>query len=484
MVLYHNEKKRTINFAKKLLHSGANSNTIVTDISIISKFCIEIAGTKCYTIYSFIEKGKYIMEMNEKEKNINKNTEKANRKKYIIVISILIIICVVFDIYFLLKNNNNNETEEKKEVTVKIDDLGTNAVCYDLYNEKDVLYKFITLDEEIAYSIDYECDEPNGDTVTFRNYLSDQAMAIMINGYPNNTLETMGCANEDEAYMATQMAIWEVMNRTGESKKAGQIFRVDNVTPISGKEEFYNRVVTAAKKLIKDAENNPYTSVPTMTIDNAKVDKQEVDEDNILIGPYIVEISGTDASTIDFIKASLIEAPESARVVDENGIDKTILSNGDTVYVKMKKPEEKVNFKVKFEANINRKVGEIYEETNKMTQDYVKIGTLPNKMEKELTINVDVVETLGKIHLECVDEDNNPIGGSTFSLNDSNGKLLGEVTTGADGLITYYKVPEGEYTIKQTVVPDGYELQEASESLTVRAGETTDVKFINKYVGQ
>ena len=156
------------------------------------------------------------MEMNEKEQKIEKNTKKSSKNKKIIVI-LLIIIIVSLGSYFFIKYKNNNQEEkqeEKKEASLKIDDLEKNAICYDSYNEKDILCKFITLDSKIAYSMDYGCEEQNGETVTFRDYLSDQGMAIMINGYPNNTPETMGCENAYEAYVATQMAMWEVMNRT------------------------------------------------------------------------------------------------------------------------------------------------------------------------------------------------------------------------------------------------------------------------------
>ena len=424
------------------------------------------------------------MEMNEKEQKIEKNTKKSSKNKKLIVI-LLIIIIVSLGSYFFIKYKNNNQDvkqEEKKEASLKIDDLEKNAICYDSYNEKDILCKFITLDSKIAYSMDYGCEEQNGETVTFRDYLSDQGMAIMINGYPNNTPETMGCENAYEAYAATQMAMWEVMNRTEESKKATQIFRVDNVTPISGKEEVCERIVKVANKLVKYAEENPYTSVPTMMIDNEKVDMQNIDENNVIVGPYTIDISGTDATTINYIKATLKEAPETARIVDEKGKEKAIFNNGDTVYVKMVKPKENAKIRINFESSIDRKVGEIFEEPNKISQDFVRIGKQNNMAEKELVANITITDTLGMIKLYCLDTDNNPVGGSKFSLINSDGDYLGDVTAGDDGIVNFYKVPEGEYTIKQIEVSQGYELQKETEKFTVKAGETTNVTFYNEAI--
>ena len=204
---------------------------------------------------------------------------------------------------------------------------GVVSVGYDAGNGKNVWYSRATLGGDVAYCIDYTCPAPSG-TMTFRSYLSDQGMAILMNGYPNNSPAVLGCDNEDEAYMATQMALWEVMNRTGESQKSGLIFRVENVTPKAGKQDFYNKSVAAAKRLVAMAEANPYTTVPTMVIDNSQAGLSYLGND-ALIGPYTVTIEGTQSAIVKSITASLTNAPASAKVTDVNGNEKTSLSSGD-----------------------------------------------------------------------------------------------------------------------------------------------------------
>ena len=88
---------------------------------------------------------------------------------------------------------------------------GAVSVGYDSYNGKNVWYSNATLGGETAYCIDYTCPAPSG-TMTFRDYMSDQGMAILMNGYPNLTPAQMGLDNAEEAYMATQMALWEVLS--------------------------------------------------------------------------------------------------------------------------------------------------------------------------------------------------------------------------------------------------------------------------------
>ena len=357
---------------------------------------------------------------------------------------------------------------------------GVVSVGYDAGNGKNVWYSRATLGGDVAYCIDYTCPAPSG-TMTFRSYLSDQGMAILMNGYPNNSPAALGCDNEDEAYMATQMALWEVMNRTGESQKSGLIFRVENVTPKAGKQDFYNKSVAAAKRLVAMAEANPYTTVPTMVIDNSQAGLSYLGND-ALIGPYTVTIEGTQSAIVKSITASLTNAPASAKVTDVNGNEKTSLSSEDSVYVRMSSSEDSKTFKIKFTTDIDRKVGAIYTKPGETVQDYVKIETEPNTAERELTIEWEKVTTLGKIKLVKVDQDDQPVSGATFELKDTTGKSYGQVTTGDDGIINFYKVPQGQYILEEVSAPQGYTITEKSKNVTVVANQTAEVKFVNNRI--
>ncbi len=355
---------------------------------------------------------------------------------------------------------------------------GLVSVGHDSYNNKNVWYANATLGGVTAYCMDYTCAAPSG-TMTFRGYLSDQGMAILIHGYPNCSPQSIGCTSADEAYMATQMAFWEVMNRTGESHKAGKIFRVENVTPKKGMEGFYNRTVAAAARLVAMAEAKPYTSNPSMVINNSNVALNYIEGD-ALIGPYTVNISGTDS--LKSITATLVNSPKSARVTDANGNAKTSLSNGESVYVRMNTSEESTSFNIKFRADADRKVGCIYEKAGQGVQDFVRLDTEPNTMEKELTINWEKVTTLGKIELIKVDQDNQPVVGAKFALKEKNGNVLGEVETGTDGKITFYSVPVGEYILEEISAPTGYIIKDKSKNVTIKGGETSTVKFVNERI--
>ena len=102
-----------------------------------------------------------------------------------------------------------------------------------------------------------------------------------------------------------------------------------------------------------------------------------------------------------------------------------------------------------------------------------------NKAENNETKDTSEVTTLGKIKLSCIDEENNPIAGCEFELLDNEEKSYGKIKSGDDGIITFYKVPEGDYKIKQIETNPEYELKEEdTKNVTVKGGETSEVECI------
>ena len=353
---------------------------------------------------------------------------------------------------------------------------GIVAVGYDSYNAKNVWYGNATLGGVTAYCVDYTCGLPSG-TMTFSRYLSDQGLSILVHGYPNRSAAQMGLNNNEEAYMATQMALWDVLNKTGESHKSGRIFKVENVTPISGKEGFYNRTVAAAKNLVALAQSDPYNEVPTLTVTTKNAALNYIGDD-ALFGPYNVNVSGVDASTIKSISASLEGAPSSARITDANGNTKFSISNGDDIYVRMSSTEDSTTFKLKFSTDVDRVVGCIYT-SNGSTQDYVRLDKIPNSVSQEVTIGWQRTRKVGMIELQKVDQDGNNVSGAKFRLTRTDGTVIGDVTTGTDGRVVFANVPVGDYVLTELEAPYGYEITEQSKNVTVKENETSYVKVTN-----
>lgn len=85
---------------------------------------------------------------------------------------------------------------------------------------------------------------------------------------------------------------------------------------------------------------------------------------------------------------------------------------------------------------------------------------------------------IGRIEFYLHDSSNLPVSGANVLLKKGDYSSIGEVETGRDGKITYYKVPEGSYIIEILELPEGYEFGSNKEvKFEVVEKEITQIKF-------
>ncbi len=90
-----------------------------------------------------------------------------------------------------------------------------------------------------------------------------------------------------------------------------------------------------------------------------------------------------------------------------------------------------------------------------------------NEATAKANLIIQAVNPENKIKFRKIDQDGNPLEGATFQLfkknNDGNWDGHGQpFTTGKDGIVEYSKLPKGEYQLKETSAPDGYEKLEGA----------------------
>ena len=90
-----------------------------------------------------------------------------------------------------------------------------------------------------------------------------------------------------------------------------------------------------------------------------------------------------------------------------------------------------------------------------------------NEATAKANLEIQAVNPENKIKFRKIDQDGNPLEGATFQLfkknNDGNWDGHGQpITTGKDGIVEYSKLPKGEYQLKETSAPEGYEKLEGA----------------------
>lgn len=90
-----------------------------------------------------------------------------------------------------------------------------------------------------------------------------------------------------------------------------------------------------------------------------------------------------------------------------------------------------------------------------------------NEATAKANLEIQAVNPENRIKFRKIDQDGNPLEGATFQLfkknNDGNWDGHGQpFTTGKDGIVEYSKLPKGEYQLKETSAPEGYEKLEGA----------------------
>lgn len=90
-------------------------------------------------------------------------------------------------------------------------------------------------------------------------------------------------------------------------------------------------------------------------------------------------------------------------------------------------------------------------------------GTFVNQTESlETIINHPII-----VKLKKVDQDGKPLPGAEYARINEYGEQMMTAVSDADGMLTFYKVPYGKYTVKELYAPDGYLLSKDTPEIVI-----------------
>ncbi|MGN4298794.1 SpaA isopeptide-forming pilin-related protein [Bacillus cereus group sp. MYBKT14-1] len=88
----------------------------------------------------------------------------------------------------------------------------------------------------------------------------------------------------------------------------------------------------------------------------------------------------------------------------------------------------------------------------------------------------------GKVKIKKVDSnnDNKTLAGAKFKIEDSKGKIVGELVTNEEGEVISKDLPKGNYTLVEVEAPKGYELLKDKITVKVEKDAVVEIKIGNK----
>ncbi|WP_242292644.1 LPXTG cell wall anchor domain-containing protein, partial [Bacillus cereus group sp. BfR-BA-01441] len=109
------------------------------------------------------------------------------------------------------------------------------------------------------------------------------------------------------------------------------------------------------------------------------------------------------------------------------------------------------------------------------------------KIEKDAVVEIKIgnkklPDPMGKMKLVKVDisDKNKKLAGAKFHIEDSKGKIVGELVTNEEGEVISKDLPKGNYTLVEVGAPKGYELLKEKITVKIEKDAVVEIKIGNK----
>ena len=192
-------------------------------------------------------------------------------------------------------------------------------------------------------------------------------------------------------------------------------------------------------------------------------------------------ISITSNASTNFITYTVSTNNNNITVLNENGIEQTTFSPNERFKLRIPVSEVKdykINIQVSISGNFNVHNAYFYTaQSNPSNYQRALLGQIVNDTVTD-QIPLEFEIPTGRVIISKQDsETGKGISGAVLSITDKSGKEVYRYeTTGEDVDLT---LPVGTYTITETVIPEGYNVEVTTTTFEITEGETTEVVIKN-----
>lgn len=373
--------------------------------------------------------------------------------------------------YTIQKWNGSNWIYVTYSRTTYIDDNGITRIAYCVNPD--------------LKGIGYISGEVVGYDVEIKNLLSDNKLwRALVNGYPYNSPESMGVETDDDAYLATKMAIYAIMRgntendirtlyRPGKDKVEGQ--------SLEDIERRGTKVIEAICKLINIGYNGTKT---IQSNDILKIEKDsEFLEDSLNKNYYSQKLKiKSKVECKEYYIKNISNFPAGTIITDIDGNQKYSFEGGEGFKLMVPKTSIMENINGTIEINGICKTYPIYysECKNGNYQNYLLCcDSFSDNFNAVNDINIEINKSSLKI--VKIDKDTKrPIAGVKFSVKYKDGTNIGTYTTDENGVIYIENLHQGEIIVKELENNKFYNISKDEYIIELNYNESKNIVIENE----
>lgn len=290
---------------------------------------------------------------------------------------------------------------------------------------------------------------------------------VIINGYPYKTLEQLGVASEEEAYIATKQAVYCYIYNT-------------DTNLYSAINDAGTRTIQAMKQILENSRNSNET-FETPMIQIEQTEKWEIDSIETQYVSKQYEIKSN--KNISKIILDLESQPEGTKLTDLSNQEKNQFDSDRKfkILIPIKSLIKSGEFKIKIRTQVESKPVLFGEAPSADVQNYALTAFSIEDVDSELVQNYEENNT--KIILEKKDKETKEgLKGAKFEILDQNKETIKIVETDEKGNIVLDKIMPGIYYIREIKAPSGYELNLEMKKVEVKLNEELHLEINNNKI--
>ena len=314
--------------------------------------------------------------------------------------------------------------------------------------------------------------EVGGYNVSINSTISNvMVWKTIINGYPYKTPAELGCANNEEAFMATKMAVYTALYDY-------------QMSDFEGIGDAGYRVINAINNIVSAARNSSSTKISSDLKLTSDSNLFELDSIN---SKYISQTFKVTANgPMQNYKINLSgNIPEGTIITDINNNQKNEFTSKEKfkILLPISNLGQGGDLNIKVESGVQTKPIFYGISPNSANQDYAITGATYEDGVGEATLTYSKNETKLKIFKQDTDT-KEVLAGAKFDLLDSEKNVLyTNLTSDENGLILINNLMPGTYYLKETKAPNNYLVYEDYIKLEVGFNEEISI-IVNNNKGE